>query len=283
MALPTEPRPLCLITGASAGLGAALAREFAAHGWDLALTARRADRLQALAEELTAAHGVEAFAIPADLAKPGACDLILAAIAARGRVASGLVNNAGYGLSGPFAKVAWPDQAAMLQVMLTAVVEMSHKLLPGMTERGFGRILNVASLAGMLPGSPGETLYTPIKAFVIRFSQTLHLEALDSGVHVTALCPGFTYTEFHDVNGSRGKIGRLTPKWLWLDAQTVAREGYEALEANRPALITGAPNRLIAVIARLTPEALSLSLAAWAQRKMGRRGKASAPGAGVAL
>lgn len=278
MALPSEPRPLCLITGASAGLGAALAREFAAHGWDLALTARRADRLQALAEELAAAHGVEAFAIPADLAQPGACDLILAAIAARGRVASGLVNNAGYGLSGPFAKVAWPDQAAMLQVMLTAVVEMSHKLLPGMAERGFGRILNVASLAGMLPGSPGETLYTPIKAFVIRFSQTLHLEALDSGVHVTALCPGFTYTEFHDVNGSRAKIGRLTPKWLWLDAQTVARDGYEALEANRPALITGAPNRLIAVIARLTPEALSLSLAAWAQRKMGRRGKAPAQG-----
>ena len=273
---PTDPRPLCLITGASAGLGSALARVFAAQGWDLALTARRADRLQALAAELSAAHGIEAFAIPADLSQPGACDAILAAVAARGRVVSGLVNNAGYGLSGSFTRVAWTDQAAMLQVMLTAVVEMSHKVLPGMTGRGFGRILNVASLAGMLPGSPGETLYTPIKAFLVRFSQTLHLEALDTGVHVTALCPGFTYTEFHDVNGSRAKIGKLTPKWLWLDAETVAREGFAALEANRPVLVTGAPNRVIAAIARLTPDALSLSLAAWGQRKMGRRGKAPA-------
>ena len=268
--MTTTPRPLCLVTGASAGLGAALAREFAAHGWDLALTARRTDRLQALAEELKAAHGWDVLVIPADLAQPGACDAILAAVAARGRMVSGLVNNAGYGLSGRFAKVAWADQAAMLQVMLTAVVEMSHKVLPGMTERGFGRILNVASLAGMMPASPGESLYTPIKAFLVRFSQTLHLETLDTGVQVSALCPGFTVTEFHDVNGSRAKITKVTPRWLWLDAETVARQGYAALEANRPVCVTGAPNRAIAVLARLMPENLALSLAAWSSRKIGR-------------
>ena len=240
----SPPRPLCLITGASAGLGAALAREFAGHGWDLALTARREDRLQALAAELSAAHRIEAFAIAADLARPGACDAILAEVARRGRVVSGLVNDAGYGLSGGFSKIAWPDEAAMLQVMLTAVVEMSHKVLPGMTERGFGRILNVASLAGMMPASPGETLYTPIKTFLVRFSQSLHLETLGTGVQVSALCPGFTFTEFHDVNGSRAKITRVTPKWLWLDAG----------DADGPAGL----QRLIA-------------LAAWAQRKMGRR------------
>ena len=268
------PRPLCLITGASAGLGAALARVFAAHGWDLALTARRAERLQALAEELEAAHGCDALVIPADLSQPGACDAILAEIATRGRVVSGLVNNAGYGLSGAFTKVSWAEQAAMLQVMLTVVVEMSHKVLPGMTERGFGRILNVASLAGMMPASPGESLYTPIKAFLVRFSQTLHVETLDTGVQVSALCPGFTFTEFHDVNGSRAKITRLTPKWLWLDAETVAREGYAALEANRPVCVTGAPNRAIALVARLMPEGLALSLAARASRKMSRRRQA---------
>jgi hypothetical protein len=268
----TDPsRPLCLVTGASAGIGAELARVFAAQGWDLALTARREARLKSLAEELMAAHGCEAFAIPADLSEAGACDAILAAVAGRGRVVAGLVNNAGYGLTGAFARTRWPDEAAMLQVMLTAVVEMSHKVLPGMTQRGFGRILNVASLAGMMPGSPGETLYTPIKAFLVRFSETLHLEALDSGVHVTALCPGFTVTEFHDVNKSRAKLEKITPGWMWQDAAVVAREGYAALEANRPVCITGAPNRAIATLSRLLPETLGLSLAAWAHRRMGRR------------
>jgi hypothetical protein len=269
--MTTNPRPLCLITGASAGIGAELARVFAQHGWDLALTARREDRLQALAGELSAAHSVEAFAIPADLSRPGACDEILAAVAARGRVVSGLVNNAGYGLNGPFAKAAWAEQADMLQVMLTAVVEMSHKVLPGMTERGYGRILNVASLAGMLPGSPGQTLYTPIKAFLLRLSETLYLETLGSGVHVTALCPGFTYTEFHDVNRTRSKLEKVTPKWMWQDVQTVARQAYAALEANRPVCVTGAPNQAIAALSRLLPEGLVLGLAAWAQRKIGRR------------
>ncbi len=159
----------------------------------------------------------------------------------------------------------------MLQVMLTAVVEMSHKVLPGMTQRRFGRILNVASLAGMLPGSPGQTLYTPIKSFVVRFSETLYLETLDTGVHVIALCPGFTFTEFHDVNRSRAKLQKVTPRWLWQDAEAVAREGHEALEAGRPVCITGAPNRAIAAAARLLPETLNLRLAAWAQRKIGRR------------
>jgi short-subunit dehydrogenase len=261
------PRPLCLITGASAGIGAALARVFAAHGWDLALTARRTERLEALAAELAAAHGVEAFAIPADLADPGASDLILRAVEGRGRVVAGLVNNAGYGLNGSFATTRWSDQAAMIQVMLTAVCELTHKTLPGMTERGFGRILNVASVAGLMPGSPGQTLYTPIKAFLVRFSETLHLEAAGRGVHVTALCPGFTYTEFHDVNGSRGRMEKITPKWLWQDAESVARSAFDAVEANRPVCITGAPNKLITAIVRLIPDSLALSLTAGAYSK----------------
>jgi len=260
-------RPLCLITGASAGIGAELARVFAAHGWDLALTARREDQLAALAAELAAAHGVEAFAIAADLAEAGAADRILAAVAARGRVVSGLVANAGYGIPGRFAVTAWSEQAAMLQVMLTSICELTHAVLPAMTERGFGRILNVASLAGLLPGSPGQTLYTPIKAFLVRFSQTLHLEARGSGVQVTALCPGFTLTEFHDVNRTRRRMQKITPRWLWSDAASVARAGFAAVEANRPVCVPGAPNKIIAAISRLIPDRLALAMTSGAYAK----------------
>jgi short-subunit dehydrogenase len=268
--MPTsDPRPLCLITGASAGIGTALARVYAAHGWDLALTARRTERLEALAAELSAAHGIEAFAIPADLAEPGASDLILKAVADRGRVVAGLVNNAGYGLGGSFAVTNWADQAAMLQVMLTAVCELTHKTLPGMVERRFGRIINVASVAGLMPGSPGQTLYTPIKAFLVRFSQTLHLETAAKGVHVTALCPGFTHTEFHDVNQSRARMEKITPKWLWQDADAVARSAFAAVDANHPVCITGAHNQLLTAIARLIPDSLALRLTAGAYGKRG--------------
>ena len=260
-------RPLCLITGASSGIGAELARVFAGHGWDLALTARRADRLEALAAELTVAHGCEAFAIIADLAGPGAADAILAAVAQRGRVVSGLVNNAGYGLPAKFVASDWADQARMLQVMLTAVCELTHKALPGMAERRFGRVLNVASIAGLLPGSPGQTLYAPIKGFLVGFSQTLHIEMKTRGVHVTALCPGLTYTEFHDVNDTRRGIERLAPRWLWQDAGPVARAAYDALEANRPVCVTGWPNKIMALLGRLLPVDLAMRLTAGAYAK----------------
>jgi short-subunit dehydrogenase len=138
-----------------------------------------------------------------------------------------------------------------------------------MAERRFGRILNVASVAGLLPGSPGQTLYTPIKAFLIRFSQTLHLELAGQGVHVTALCPGFTYTEFHDVNHSRRRMEKITPRWLWQDADVVARQGFDALEANRPVCVTGAPNRFITAVARLIPDTVALKATAGAYSKRG--------------
>lgn len=261
------PRPLCLVTGASSGIGAELARVFAAHGWDLALTARREGRLEALAGELEAAHACQALAICADLARPGAADAILAAISERGRVVSGLVNSAGYGLPHRFVASQWSEQAEMLQVMLASVCELTHKTVPGMAERRFGRILNVASLAGLMPGSPGQTLYAPIKSFLVGFSESLHVELKGAGVHVTALCPGFTYTEFHDVNHTRKRMEKITPKWLWQDAAAVARSGFEALEANRPVCVTGWPNKTIAAIGRMIPEGLALKLTAGAYAK----------------
>ena len=266
-----EPRRLALITGASAGIGAAFARVYAGHGYDLAITARREDRLVQLADDIRLRHAVEILTIPADLADPAAPEHILAEVARRGRTVQALVNNAGYGLKGGFAAAGWPEQAAMLQVMLTAVCEMTHRVLPGMVGGGFGRIVNVASLAGLLPGSPGQSLYTPIKAFLVKFSQSLHVETLRTGVHVCALCPGFTYSEFHDVNGSREQIRRAAPPWMWLGADEVAAAGYQAVEANRPICVTGAPNKAIAALCKIIPDEWALALMARALERGGWR------------
>jgi short-subunit dehydrogenase len=260
------PRRLCLVTGASAGIGAAFARVHAAHGYDLALTARRGDRLEQLAAELRQAHGIEVITAPADLSQPGATDSLLARIADHGRVIDALVNNAGYGLPGAYAATRWSEQQAFLQVLLNAVCELTHKTLPGMVDRRFGRIVNVASLAGLVPGMPGHTLYGPTKAFLVKFSQALHAETRDTGVHVSALCPGFTYSEFHDVNGARAQTDRV-PSWLWQDADTVAAAGYAAAEANRAVCVTGAGNKAIAALCRVLPDDWVMALASRQARR----------------
>jgi short-subunit dehydrogenase len=251
---------LALVTGASSGIGAALARVYASHGYDLALTARRADRLHALADEVRLRYGVESVVIPADLSLVEAPAEILAAVEANGREVDALVNNAGYAVPGAYAGTRWEDQRALLQVLVRAPCEFAHKLLPGMLEREFGRIVNVASLAGLMPGARGHTLYGPAKAMLMRFSQALHLETQGTGVHVSALCPGFTYSEFHDVAGTRSQVSDSTPTWLWLGADEVAQAGYEATEANRPICVTGAPNKAIAALAKLIPDEWGMAL-----------------------
>ena len=252
------PRRLALITGASAGIGAAFARVYAAHGYDLAVTARRAERLEALAGELRAAFGVEVLVLPADLADREAPAALIAGLA--GRPVDALVNNAGYGLPGVYAETAWRDQQAFLQVMLNAVCDLTHQVVPGMVARGFGRIVNVASLAGLVPGGPGSTLYGATKSFLVRFSQSLHVETAGTGVQVSALYPGFTWSEFHDANGARERVNRNVPRWAWQDADTVARAGYAAVEANRAVCVPGLPNKIIAQVAKLAPEPLALAL-----------------------
>jgi short-subunit dehydrogenase len=255
-------RRLALVTGASAGIGAAFAHIFASHGYDVALTARRADRLERLAEEIGLKHGVETLAFPADLTEPAAPAAIMEHLAAHGRVVDALVNNAGYGVPGAFSNSPWETHAAFLQVLLTAPTELAHRALPGMTERRFGRIVNVASLAGLIPGSPGATLYGAVKSYLVKMSQSLHLENLATGVHVTALCPGFTYSEFHDVNHTRDQISRAAPDWMWMGADEVAAAGYEAAEANRPVCVPGAPNKAIAAVTKLMPDDWALALMA---------------------
>lgn len=249
-------RKLALVTGASAGIGAAFARALAARGHDLALTARRADRLEALAGEVQRTHDVATHVVAADLADPSAPQAILAAL---GRAPDILINNAGYGLPGVYVKTTWAEQAAFIQVMTTAVAELCHRTIPAMQANGYGRIVNVASVAGLLPGSRGHTLYAASKAFLVKMSQSLNLECEGTGVHVSALCPGFTYSEFHDVNGTRGLVSR-TPKWLWMHAEDVVEAGLAGVEANEPVVVPGSASKGIAALGKLLPDGLALAI-----------------------
>ena len=248
---------LALITGASAGLGAEFARQYAAKGWDVALTARRADRLDTLAREIEDRYRGATLVIAQDLAVETSVDTILAELAEAGRHADALVNNAGYGLPGTFFNTSWKDQADFIRVLYTAPVELVHKLLPGMVERGFGRIINVASLAGYAPGSNGHTLYASVKAGLIKFSESVHAEAKAAGhdINCSALCPGFTFTEFHDANGTRDKANE-SPKWMWMDAAPVVEAGIDGVTRGRPVVVPGAVNKGVATLTKLLPEPL---------------------------
>ncbi len=246
-----------LITGASSGIGAALAREYARRGKPLLLVARRADRLEAMVRELGAR--VPCQAIVADLSVRAAPQAVFAEAQSRGLHVDTLVNNAGYGVPGRFLSSAWKTHADFVQVMVAAVTELTYRFLPAMEARGHGRILNVASTAALVPASAGHTLYGASKAFVIAFSESLALESRSRGVHVTALCPGMTYTEFHDVNGMRERVSRL-PKSLWLGADTVARLGVDAVERGDLRCVTGGMNRLVVGMSRYLPDRLARAI-----------------------
>ncbi len=239
-----------LITGASAGLGAALAREYAARDWDLILVARRKERLQALAAELKAAHNTDSQIIAADLFSETAVDELMAALG--GVQVDGLINNAGYGHPGTFLASSWEDHRRFNHLMSVVPVQLTRALLPGMVERSFGRIMQVASLAGHMPGSKGHTLYAAVKAYLIKFSESLNAEMAQTGVHVSALCPGFVLTEFHDVNGTREGINSL-PGFMVMKADDCARLAADALEDNRAVFISGRVNRFLARLNRWAP------------------------------
>ena len=255
----TTALPYALVTGASSGIGADIAREYAARGKPLVLTARRLERLEALAQELGTQVPCEVLA--ADLAEPGAPAALFAQTQARGLFVDTLVNNAGFGVPGRYLSVDWQTHADSIQVLMTSVAHLSHLYLPAMEAAGRGRILNVASLAGLVPATAGHTLYGACKAWLIRFSETLDQESRGRGVYVTALCPGMTYTEFHDVNGMRDKVSKL-PKGIWLTSAEVARQGVDAVESGRARIVTGRSNKLIAGLSKYLPDRLARALLA---------------------
>lgn len=241
-----------LVTGASAGIGEAFARLLAAEGANLLLVARREDRLRHLADELEHAHGIRAEVVAVDLAQPDAVEKIVAAAERMRLEIDVLVNNAGFAATRGFLGSEWRELHAEMQVMMTAVTELMHRFAPAMKARGFGRIINLASLAAFAPTAP-SMLYTGIKSFVLNVSEAVDMELKPHGVFVTALCPGFTWSEFHDVQGTRELTDKL-PGFLWQDAQTVARAGLDAVMAGQPVCVPGAVNKTLAYTSRLFPE-----------------------------
>jgi len=246
--------PWALVTGASAGIGAEFCRQLAAKGYRLVLTARREDKLNALADELRESFGAQSLVIAADLSTKNASQAIVERLAREGIQIEFLVNNAGYGLPGSFHVPSWREHEDSIQVMLTAVCELTRLLLPGMRERGRGYIVNVASVAGLVSPTAGHTLYGATKSFLIRFSQSLAQENAESGVRVCALCPGFTYSEFHDVNGTRDMLSQL-PDFLWLQAKDVVADTLRAMFARKfkPVVIPGRQYKAIVFIERYLP------------------------------
>ena len=226
-----------LITGASSGIGAALARQFAARGFDLVLTARRESRLERLAEELVAQYGRQVDIVGADLASSGGVRAVLRAVETIGRPIEVLINNAGAAATGAFSETDTEAATDIVNVNVRALTELTSGLLPGMIERASGRILNVASVVSFA-AVPGMATYSASKAYVLAFSEALSEELKDTGVTVTALCPGLTQTEMVgslDANG--------VPPFAMASAESVARAGYDACMQGRPIEVPGVMNQ----------------------------------------
>lgn len=257
-----------LITGASAGLGAQFARAYAAQGDDVVLMARDAARLRALARELADVHGVTAHVQPLDLLDPGAIEALVLELEDAGLEVTRLVNNAGFGLNGPFVDLDGPSQARMIDLNCRVPVELARALAPAMVARGSGGILNVASTAAFQPG-PWMAVYYATKAFVLSFSEALHHELKASGVKVAALCPGPTRTEFF----ARAEMTEsLLSRHFAGDAEKVVADGIAALEANRAVKVSGALNALLAGSMRVTPRPVARRVAGALQKPRHRGG-----------
>lgn len=253
-ATSTDSSPWALVTGASAGIGEEFCRQLAARGYHLVVVARRADRLHALSSELRQEFGTACLVVPADLSDPAAAKQIVQRLEKEEIEVEFLVNNAGYGLAGRFTDRDWSAHSDFIQVMMTVICELCWRLLPSMQARKRGFIINVASVAGLVPGSEGHTLYGASKAFLIRFSEVLALENRWHKVRVSALCPGFTYSEFHDVVGTRDLANQL-PGYLWLSAAEVVSYGIEAVTREKPRVVAipGFLYRTMVVLIRYLP------------------------------
>jgi short-subunit dehydrogenase len=252
--------PRALISGASAGLGAEFARQLAASGKDLILVARRVEPMQQLASELTDKYNIAVDIIQADLSAVDATGELFANVAGRGLQVDYLINNAGSVGPDLLLDRDWPAQQRYIELMMTSVAGMCHHFIPPMQERGFGRVLNVASVAGHVSLS-GDTSYGPTKAYLIALSKNLSVTVRGSGVNVMALCPGFTHTDFH-LSEELTRMKRNSPDFIWYDADVVIREGLAALEKGKAVYISGRLYRYVTPILRSR-------FGGWVMAKMG--------------
>lgn len=256
-------RPMTIVTGASAGIGLELAREFAAAGYDLLLVARNADRLNQAAEGLTATTDITAFPLALDITQPDAPTKIDAALRERNAFAHVLINNAGLGLSGEFASHDEADVEALLQININALTRLTRHVLPDMIKRGRGGILNVASLGGLAPG-PYQATYYASKAYVISLSEALAAEIHHSGVRVSVLAPGPVETEFHQRMGSQNDFYyRLLPV---VGSARAAKSGYRGFLWRRRVIIPGFTNNVLALFLRYIPHVVTVPIVSFLLR-----------------
>jgi hypothetical protein len=271
MSLP-EPTPTstALVTGASAGIGAQIARELASRGHGLVLVARRRDRLLELAEELSEAHGIRAEAIGCDLSKAASVARLPGRVETLGLDVDILVNNAGFATGGPFYESDPERELEQVRVLVEAVVALTSAYSPKMVKRGNGAILNVASTAAMQP-LPYSAGYSAAKAYVLTFSEALHQELGRHGVTVTALCPGPVRTDFWEIANWQVSSGqsfeRALPKPAMISAEHAARAGVDGLASGSRVVIPGLPMKAAMEASRLIPHAVKLPAVAWAMRR----------------
>lgn len=246
-----------LVTGASSGIGAELARGLARRGANVVLVARREDRLRVVAEEIAERHGVKAEVVAQSLSEPDAAARVAARVRSLGSTVDVLVNNAGVGVYGEFKDVPWDRQRTLLELDVVTPVHLVHAFLPDMLARGEGWILNVASIGAFLP-TPGYATYAAAKSFVLSFSEALAWELRATRIRVSALCPGVTETEFFEVSGqTRSLFQRATA----MPAADVAESGLRALFAGRTSRVPGFVNAASMQSLRLVPRRLSTAVA----------------------
>ena len=261
MSLPAaDSTSTVIVTGASSGIGTELARELARRGYNLTLVARRRERLEALASELRAAHGIRADVRPCDLGDPEARAALVAGLQAGDLRVAGVCNNAGYGSVGRFHELPLERERQMVRLNVDALHELTGAFLGEMVERGNGAILNLASTASFQP-VPGLATYAATKAFVASFSEAIHAELAGTGVSVTSLCPGPTHTEFGERAGVGGFV-ESAPEFIYTKAPDVARQGVEAMIAGRRSAIPGLSNKASAFGGRFVPRSVLLPVAA---------------------
>lgn len=245
-----------VITGASSGIGVELARLLAADGYELVITARRAERLQQLAHELGQLHGTRVTVVASDLAQPDAAGALWQKIIAVAPVVDVLVNNAGVGDAGNLVDAAPVTLERMIQLNVLSLTTLTRLALPGMVQRKHGRILNVSSLAGFQPGGPGMAVYYASKSYVLSFSRGIRRELAGTGVSVTTLCPGVTSTEFGEVAKAQD-----TPLFNWtqpMRTDAVALAGYRGLQSGRAIVVPGLLNKMLAASAKYSPTVIGL-------------------------